>query len=88
MAAYTDIRAEGWVARLPAALGEDRLAAILEGPLARAQAAGLADPGWSMADILLFIHMVHGVVVGQPDRADAPAAVDRALTLIDPRLAS
>ncbi len=74
--------------QLPDALGEDRLAAILEGPLARAQAAGLADPGWSMADILLFIHMVHGVVVGQPDRADAPAAVDRALTLIDPRLAS
>ena len=54
------------------------------------QKANLPDlsAGWSMADILLFIHMVHGVVVGQPDRADAPAAVDRALTLIDPRLAS
>ena len=39
-----------------------------------------------MADILLFIHMVHGVVVGQPERTDAPAAVARALSLIDPRL--
>ena len=72
--------------QLPDALGENRLAAILEAPLARAQAAGLADPDWSMADVLLFIHMVHGVVIGQPERTDAPAAVARALSLIDPRL--
>ena len=72
--------------QLPDALGENRLAAILEGPLARAQAAGQADPTWTMADILLFIHMVHGVVIGQPERTDAPAAVARALSLIDPRL--
>ena len=50
------------------------------------RAAGLADPDWTMADILLFIHMVHGVVIGQPERTDAPAAVARALSLIDPRL--
>ena len=74
--------------QLPDALGENRLAAILEGPLARAQAAGQADPTWTMADILLFIHMVHGVVIGQAARADAPAAVARALSLIDPRLAA
>lgn len=74
---------------LPDALGEDRLSRIIAGPLARAQASGLADPGWTAHDVLLFIHMVHGVVIGQPDRSAGAtaAAVDRALALIDPRLA-
>ncbi len=71
---------------LPETLGEDRLARIIAEPLARAQGAGLADPSWQVSDVLLFIHMVHGVVIGQAAPDDAAPAVQRALELIDPRL--
>lgn len=73
--------------QLPAEVSEEHLAALVTEPLARAQAAGLADPEWTAADVLLFEHMIHGVVMAQLDPAAALGAVRRALSLIDPRLA-
>lgn len=74
--------------QLPESLGEQRLEHLLEAPLRDAQGAGLVDPTWTSHDILLLQHMVYGVVIAQVDPADAPAAVRRALELVDPRLAS
>lgn len=72
---------------LPETLGRERFEALVAGPLVRAQAAGLADPGWTASDILLLEDMVYGVVIAQPDAPLALAAVRRALALVDPRLA-
>ncbi|MFZ0529360.1 MAG: hypothetical protein WAL91_02340, partial [Propionicimonas sp.] len=69
---------------LPADVDADRLERLLAGPLARAQAAGLVETDWTTADVLLLLHMVHGVVIAQPDRA--ADAVRRAISLVDPRL--
>lgn len=74
--------------QLPADVNEERLVALVADPLARAQAAGRADPAWTPSDILLFEHMIHGVVMAQLDPAAAMDAVRRALALIDPRLAA
>ncbi|MGC3994906.1 MAG: TetR/AcrR family transcriptional regulator [Propionicimonas sp.] len=73
--------------QLPSDVSEERLIALVAEPLARAQAAGLADPAWTPGDILLVEHMLHGVVIAQLDPADTMDAVRRALALIDPRLA-
>ena len=49
-----------------------------------AAAAGLADPSWTTDDLILVLHMVHGVVTANPDHRGAATA--RALGLIDRRL--
>ncbi len=85
--AFVDLVIEARV-QLPGRLDADRLARLVAEPLARAQAAGLADPAWTPGDILLLVHMVHGVVAGQVGQQDTPSAVDRALRLVDPRLAA
>lgn len=73
--------------RRPGSQPEQRLRELVAEPLARAQAAGLVDPGWTVDDVELLLHMVHGVAIAQPDRRRVPGAVQRALSLIDPRLA-
>jgi AcrR family transcriptional regulator len=73
---------------LPESLGPERFEDLLAGPLARARDAGLADPGWTTADVLLLEQMVYGVVLAQPDPDAARVAVARALELVDPRLAN
>ncbi|MCB0912849.1 MAG: TetR/AcrR family transcriptional regulator [Propionibacteriaceae bacterium] len=67
-------------------ISEERFEALVAAPLARAQAAGLADPAWTPHDILLLEHMVYGVVIAHPDPEEARDAVHRALALLDPRL--
>jgi AcrR family transcriptional regulator len=69
---------------LPAEIDAPRLERLLAEPLARAQAAGLADPDWTTTDVLLLLLMVHGVAIAQPGQA--PAAVRRAIRLVDARL--
>ena len=61
-----------------------RLTRLIEGPLRDAAAAGLADPSWTTDDLILVLHMVHGVVTANPDHREAATA--RALGLIDRRL--
>lgn len=73
-------------ATLPESVGEQRLERLIAEPLRRAQAAGLADPAWHASDVLLLIHMVHGVVIGQERPDETAAAVHRALQLVDRRL--
>lgn len=70
---------------LPAEIDAPRVELLMAEPLARAQAAGLVDPTWTTSDVLLLLHMTHGVVIAQPERARA--AVHRAISLVDPRLA-
>lgn len=70
--------------RPPADVGEERLEELIAGPLARAQASGLADAAWTPRDVLLLLNMVYGLVLAHP--ADAADAVRRGLELIDPRL--
>ncbi|HEY3338327.1 MAG TPA: helix-turn-helix domain-containing protein [Propionicimonas sp.] len=70
---------------LPAEIDAPRLELLMAGPLARAQAAGLVDAAWTTADVLLLLHMTHGVVIAQPERSRE--AVRRAISLVDPRLA-
>lgn len=72
---------------VPVELGPLRVDEVLGEPLARAQVAGLVDPGWTMSDIMLIARMLHGAVSTQPDRESARRAATRALELIDPRLA-
>lgn len=72
--------------QVPESLGAERLEHLLAGPLARAQEAGLADPGWTPHDVLLLQQMVYGVVIAQTEPALAPDAVRRALELVDSRL--
>lgn len=71
---------------LPPDIGPERLVHLLEDPLRLAQAAGLANPSWTVDDMVLVLHMLHGVVSAQIDRAHIPAAVDRALRLVDEHL--
>lgn len=71
----------------PARVGAERLLGLFARPLARAQAAGLADPSWTTRDVLLLQHMVYGVIAASPVGADVRAGVRRAVELIDPRLA-
>ena len=73
-------------ADVPESVSENRLVAIVAEPLRRAQDAGLADPGWTPADVLLLVHMVHGVVIAWSGRGSVHDAVRRALDLVDPRL--
>lgn len=73
-------------AKVPDAVSR-RFEELVAEPLARAQAAGLADPAWTTDDILLLEDMVYGVVIAQPDRALVMDAVRRALALVDRRLA-
>lgn len=68
---------------LPAEIDAPRVERLMAEPLARAQAVGLVDPDWTTADVLL--HMTHGVVIAQPERARS--AVRRAISLVDARLA-
>lgn len=72
---------------VPESLGEGRLLALVTEPLARAQEAGLVDGSWTPQDVLLLQHMVYGVVVAQPDQSLVAETVERALSLVDPRLA-
>lgn len=72
--------------RRPGSQPEQRLRELVAEPLARAQAAGLINPTWTVADVELLLHMIHGVANAQPDQSQAPQAVHRALFLIDPRL--
>lgn len=73
-------------AEVPEPVSESRLLAIVAEPLERAQAAGLADPRWTPDDVLLLVHMVHGVVMAWSGRGSVHDAVRRALNLVDPRL--
>lgn len=72
--------------RPPGSQLEQRLRELVAEPLARAQAAELIDSTWTVEDVELLLHMVHGVAIAQPDRDRVPQAVDHALSLIDPRL--
>lgn len=65
--------------------GEQRLLTLVAEPLRRAQEADLANPAWTPRDVLLMLHMVHGVLHTQP--AEPTTVVAQALRLIDPRLA-
>lgn len=67
----------------PAEMGPQRLTALLKGPLASARDAGRVPASWTVDDVVLILHMLHGVAKAQPDPALVPAAVDRALSLID-----
>lgn len=67
-------------------IGLERLSALIGEPLARAREAGLANPTWTVGDVVLVIHMLHGVAQAQTDPADVPVAVGRALALIVGRL--
>jgi AcrR family transcriptional regulator len=66
-------------------LGE-RLRRILDEPLARAQAAGGIDRRLSVDELGLVLRMAYGVLVTEPEPAQARAAVRRALALVDPAL--
>ncbi len=60
----------------------DRLLRILEGPLARAQAAAEVDAALTVEDLALAHRMIYGVIVTQPDAISARSAASRALRLI------
>ncbi|MFU8840127.1 MAG: TetR/AcrR family transcriptional regulator [Nitriliruptoraceae bacterium] len=64
----------------------DRLRRILDEPLSRAQAAGEVDGGLSVEQLGLVLRMAYGVLVTEPDRAQAREAVRRAVALVDPAL--
>lgn len=68
---------------VPEAVGVNRLERLLAAPLRQAQAAGRADPGWTTADLVLVLNMLYGVAVSVPGD---PAAIRRALELLDSRL--
>ena len=70
---------------VPDTVSLERLERLLGEPLAAAQAAGLADPGWTTGDVVLILNMVYGAAASAGD-GDEAAAVERALRLIDPRL--
>ncbi|WP_346623549.1 helix-turn-helix domain-containing protein [Blastococcus montanus] len=67
---------------LPEYKGAERLLALVEDTLPRAQQAGMADPALTADDVLLAWRMIFGVVVtsAQPDQSRA--AVERALALL------
>ena len=60
----------------------DRLPALVEATLPRAQSAGLAPAGLTAADVLLVQRMVYGVVATSVTADEARAAVARALALL------
>jgi len=64
----------------------ERLRRLLADPLARAHAAGEVDAGLTVDDLALLLRMAHGVLISEPDPAEARAAVRRALELVDPTL--
>ena len=70
--------------KLPDDVASERLTRLIERPMREAAAAGLADPSWTTDDLILVLHMVHGVVTANPDHRGAATA--RALGLIDRRL--
>ena len=58
---------------------------LVQSPLHRAQAAGLADPALTTEDVLLAQRMAFGVVVtADAEPSTVRATVDRALSLIVP----
>ncbi|WP_040160829.1 TetR/AcrR family transcriptional regulator [Nigerium massiliense] len=63
--------------------GTGTIAALLEGPLARAQESGLVRSDLEVADLILVVRMAYGVVVTNPSPDAAPAAVLRAVGLVD-----
>ena len=65
---------------------EGRLRALLVGPLADAQAAGLVDPALTPDDLALAVRMLHGVLATQVDPPSAMVTAIRALHLISPTL--
>lgn len=71
---------------VPDTVGLERLERLLGEPLAAAQAAGLADPGWSTRDVVLILNMVYGAAASARAGAETADAVRRALELVDPRL--
>ncbi|MFW6090338.1 MAG: TetR/AcrR family transcriptional regulator [Actinomycetota bacterium] len=62
--------------------GSQRLLALIEATLPRAQAAGLVDGALSPPDVLLAHRMVYGVVVTATEPGQVQDAVDRALALL------
>lgn len=58
------------------------MAALLAGPLARAQAAGAVSPGLSVDDLMLTLAMVHGATHRRPDARERRDAAYRALALV------
>jgi AcrR family transcriptional regulator len=73
---------------LPEWSGAERLERVLAGPLGLARAAGLVDDRLTPDDVLLLLRLLYGVVVTAPDRTTARDSLVRALTLVDPRLAT
>ncbi|WP_121258166.1 TetR/AcrR family transcriptional regulator [Nocardioides ferulae] len=59
--------------------GGERLRALIEPPLLRAQDAGLVDPLLGVDDVLLAQRMAYGIVVTELDPASARQVVERAL---------
>lgn len=68
--------------------GADRLVDLLRPALAQAQASGRARPDLDPDDILTLVRMVYGIVKTQGDDGEVPPRVLRAITLVDPLLAS
>lgn len=62
--------------------GSQRLLALIEATLPRAQAAGLVDAELAPPDVLLAHRMVYGVVVTATEPGQIKDAVDRALALL------
>ena len=60
----------------------DRLPALIEATLPRAQSAGLVSARLTVADVMLLQRMVYGVVATSVTDAEARDAVDRALALL------
>ncbi len=68
--------------------GAQRLEGVLSRPMSRARDAGLVDERLTPDDVLLVLRLIYGVLVTSPDRATARGEIDRAVELIDPRLAA
>ncbi|HQY99181.1 MAG TPA: helix-turn-helix domain-containing protein [Propionicimonas sp.] len=67
---------------IPDDLGNLRLEELLTEPLAAAQAAGLANPNWTTADVVLILTMVYGAASSASDRDQAASHARRALELL------
>nr|NLD40705.1 helix-turn-helix transcriptional regulator [Actinomycetales bacterium] len=80
-ASFVEIAIEARL-QLPEYTGTARLEALIDAPLARARAAGLAPADLTTERVLLTERMVYGLVATSTAAADTRAAVDRGLALV------
>lgn len=71
---------------LPDSASVPRLRAVLDGPLARAQADGSIEANWTLPDLELALAMLHGALSSAPATSDPANVAARALGLISPSL--